>query len=93
MDVVSYIKPELLVLVPALYALGAVFKKSEKVKDNFIPLILTAVSLVLSCLYVLGTEGLSAVSVFTAIVQGLLCVAAAVYGNQMFKQLTDKADS
>ena len=93
MDIVSYIKPELLVLVPALYALGAVFKKSEKVKDNYIPLILTAVSLVLSCLYVLGTEGLSAVSVFTAIVQGLLCVAAAVYVNQLFKQSTDKADS
>ena len=91
MDIISYIKPELFVLVPALYALGAVLKKSKKVKDNFIPLILTVVSLVLSCLYILGTEGLNAVSVFTAIVQGLLCVATAVYGNQLFKQLTDKS--
>lgn len=90
MDITSYIKPELFVLVPALYVLGAVLKKSKKIKDNYIPLILTVVSLVLSCLYVLGTEGLSAVSVFTAIVQGILCVAGAVYGNQLFKQLTDK---
>lgn len=92
MDIVSYIKPELLVLVPALYVLGAVLKKAKKVKDNLIPLILTVVSLVLCCLYVLGTEGISATSVFTAIVQGLLCVAGAVYGNQLFKQLTDKAE-
>jgi hypothetical protein len=90
MDITSYIKPELFILVPALIGLGAILKKSEKVKDNFIPLILTVVSLVLSCLYVLGTEGISAVSVFTAIVQGLLCVATSVYGNQMFKQLTEK---
>lgn len=92
MDIMSYVKPELFVLVPALYVLGAVLKKSKKVKDNFIPLILTVVSVVLTCLYVLGTEGLSTTSVFTAIVQGLLCVAGAVYGNQLFKQLTDKSE-
>ena len=87
MDYTEFIKPELLVLIPALYALGMVLKKTEKIKDNYIPAILTVVSIALTCLYVLGTEGVTAVSIFTAIVQGLICVAGAVYGNQIIKQL------
>lgn len=86
MDFTEYIKPELMVLIPALIGLGFILKKTEKIKDNYIPLILTSVSLILSCLYVLGTDGITAVSVFTAIVQGLLCVAGAVYTNQLVKQ-------
>lgn len=88
MDYTEFIKPELLVLIPALYALGAILKHTEKVKDNLIPLILTVVSLALTCLYVLGTEGVNAQSIFTSIVQGLICVAGAVYTNQLIKQTT-----
>lgn len=90
MDYTSFIKPELAVLVPALCALGAMLKKTERVKDNFIPLILTGVSLVLSSMYVLGTEGVTIMSLFTAIVQGFICVAAAVYSNQVYKQTKEE---
>lgn len=88
MDYTQFIKAELLTLVPVLVVLGAVMKRTEKIKDNFIPFILTAVSLVMSCLYVLGTEGITPVSIFTAIVQGILCTGAAVLANQYSKQLT-----
>ena len=88
MDYTQFIKAELLTLVPVLVVLGAVMKRTEKIKDNFIPFILTAVSLALSCLYVLGTEGITPVSIFTAIVQGILCTGAAVLANQYSKQLT-----
>lgn len=88
MDFLEFVKPELLVLVPALYGLGMVLKKTEKISDNYIPSILTLVSIVLTCLYVLGTEGITAVSIFTSLVQGLLCVAGAVYSNQLIKQAT-----
>lgn len=88
MDFTSYIAPELLILIPALIGLGAIFKHTNKIKDNFIPVILTGVSLVLTCLYVLGTEGVTPISIFTALVQGIICAAVAVYGNQLFKQLT-----
>lgn len=87
MDFTQFVKPELLILIPALYGLGAVFKHTEKIKDNFIPLILTGIGIILSCLYVLGTEGISAVSIFTALIQGILCAAAAVYSNQLYKQI------
>lgn len=88
MDFTQYIQPELVVLVPALYALGMVLKKTENISDKYIPSILTVVSIVLTCLYVLGTEGITPVSVFSAIVQGLICVAGAVYANQLVKQVT-----
>ena len=88
MDFSTYVKPELAVLVPALLGLGLILKHTEKVKDNFIPAILTAVALVLSCLYVLGTEGVTTNSIFTALVQGVICAAGAVYSHQLYKQTT-----
>lgn len=90
MNFTEFIKPELLVLVVALAGLGVMLKNTEKIKDNYIPVILTVVSVALSCLYVLGTEGVSAVSIFTAIVQGVICAAVSVYGDQIYKQLVKK---
>lgn len=84
----EYLKPELTILAVALFVLGVILKHTQKIKDNFIPVILTGVSIVLACLYVLGTEGVSATSIFTAIVQGIICVAVSVYVNQVYKQLT-----
>lgn len=86
MDFYEFVKPELLVLVPALYGLGAILKNTKKIKDNFIPAILSGVGIVLACLHVLGTEGVTAVGVFTAIIQGIICAACAVYTNQLIKQ-------
>ena len=86
MDFSNYVSPELLVLIPVLYGLGSVIKKTEGVKDNYIPAILTVVGVILSCLYVLGTEGFTLVSLFTSLVQGILVAAGAVYGNQLIKQ-------
>ena len=88
MEYANFVKPELAVLVPALDGMGAMLKKSERVKDKDIPLVLTGVSLGLSCLYVLGTEGITTGSIFTAIVQGFICVATTVYGNKVYKQTT-----
>ena len=88
MEYIEYIKPELLILIPALIGLGKIFKETEKIKDNYIPLVLSSISILLTCLYILGTEGITAVSVFTAIVQGLICASGAVYGNQLYKQVT-----
>lgn len=86
MDFTSYIAPELLVLVPVLYGLGAAAKQTNKIKDNYIPLILTVIGVALSCLYVFGTDGITALSAFTAIIQGVLVASAAVYSNQLIKQ-------
>ena len=82
----EYINPELLILVPCLYIMGMMMKDIDIIKNKYIPLILTCISLVLTSLYVLGVGGLSAVNLFTAIVQSILCVACAVYADQLKKQ-------
>ncbi len=90
MELNEYIKPELLVLIPVLYFVGAAIKKS-KVADKFIPWILGGVSVALSALWIFATSNLSAaadvaLATFTAITQGVLLAGASVYANQLIKQ-------
>lgn len=90
-DYMTYIKPELLVLIPALVFIGYFLKTSTAVKDKLIPALLAAAGVLLAVLYVLATTVITgpqdaAQAVFTAIVQGVLCAAGAVYANQCVKQ-------
>lgn len=92
MNYQEFIKPELLILIPVLYFVGMAIKKSP-LKDEIIPLILGAVGILLSGIYLFAAEpiiGAQAVftAIFTAITQGVLCAAAAVYSNQILKQAT-----
>lgn len=86
MDYTNYVSPEILVLIPVLCGVGKVLKDTEKIQDNRIPLILTVIGIFLTALYVMGTNGISPVSIFTSVVQGILVAAVSVYGNQIFKQ-------
>lgn len=89
--ILQFINPALLILIPLLYVIGIALKKAEKVNDKNIPLVLGAVSIVLSTLWILGTadnlnlQG-SMLAIFTAIVQGGLCAGASVYVYQIIKQ-------
>lgn len=85
-NIKDFIQPELLILVPVLYIIGAGIKKAAFIKDKYIPIILGATGIVLSCLYVIATCGFSAMSIFTAITQGILVAGGSVYVNQIIKQ-------
>lgn len=90
-DYMNYVKPELLVLIPVLVFLGCVAKRSAVIKDKFIPALLAAAGVLLAGLYIMATTTLAAPqdaaqAVFTALVQGLLCAAGAVYADQCVKQ-------
>lgn len=90
-DYMTYIKPELLVLIPALVFIGYCLKTSTAVKDKLIPALLAAAGVLLAVLYVLATTVITgpqdaAQAIFTAIIQGVLCAAGAVYANQCVKQ-------
>ena len=87
MTFADYIKPELLILVPVLYVLGAIIKDSEAVPNKYIPAILGACGTFLALLYVLGSAGFSATGVFTGITQGILIAGAAVYTHEFITQL------
>ena len=89
------VKPELLVLVPVLYLVGMAIKKS-KMRDEYIPITLGAIGVILSMLYVGATCQCQSwrdvlLALFTGLTQGILCAGASVYVNQLIKQAGKKA--
>lgn len=91
MNIQDYVKPELLILVPVLYIIGLGVKKSETIKDKYIPMILGACGVVLASIWVCATcsfAGMQDVllAVFTGVVQGILVAGASVLTNQVVKQ-------
>lgn len=95
-DVVKdFIKPELMILIPVLYLLGAGLKKSEKINDKFIPILLGVGGILLSVLYVGATSVLNTwqdvlMLAFVGITQGILTAGGSVYINQIYKQLSGR---
>ena len=90
-NIMNYVKPELLVLIPVLYFLGMAFKSSQTVSDKHIPLLLGGVGVLLTLLWVLAGSELTGAqdilrAVFAAVTQGVLCAGCSVYVNQLGKQ-------
>ena len=79
MDILNYIMDNALILIPVLLVLGQIIKGIEKIPDKWIPLILLPVG-------VAGALALGGLNIDSAI-QGVLVTGAAVYGNQVVKQL------
>ena len=82
----EYIQPELLVLIPVLYLVGASLKRYDGIADKYIPIIVGVFGVVIAMIYEVGTLGFSSEAVYTAIIQGILCAGASVYVNQLYKQ-------
>lgn len=82
MEIIGYIMDNALILIPALIVIGTIIKQVEAIPNKWIPLIL----LPLGIAGALALGGLSADSV----IQGILVTGAAVYGNQLVKQLGKK---
>lgn len=85
MDETKLIKPELLMLVPVLNAVGAMIK-SSKLNNKDIPFFLGLVAICLCGLYAITSEGVKNVPtfLFQSITQGILIASASVYGHQMY---------
>lgn len=93
MDIINYINPELIVLVPVLYVLGRMVKDSFVIPDTAIPAVLGGVGVLLAvawCMATVQPVGLWAIvlTLVTAAMQGVLCAGAAVYADQLGKQGT-----
>lgn len=96
-QIISYVKPELIVVAIVLYFLGTWLKGSNTVQDKYIPLINGVVGIVLCGIWVLATSSLTtgqavALAVFTAIVQGILVAGLSTYVNQIIKQMSKDED-
>lgn len=91
MQVMDYVKPELIVVAVALYFVGTWIKQSEAIKDKYIPLINGAIGIVICALYVLATceyntLQLMMMALFTAITQGILVAGLSTYVHQLIRQ-------
>lgn len=87
----EYITPETVWLVPCLYALGSIIKRSVRIDDTLIPTVLCVVGVFLSALVsVASCEPTSwmqwVILVAVSIGQGYVLAAAAVCLNQLIKQ-------
>ncbi len=87
----EYIKPELLVVAIVLYFIGMGIKNTEKISDKYIPLILGAIGIIISAIYVIATSQFNGyqsilMAIFTSIIQGILVAGLSVYANQIIKQ-------
>ena len=99
MDVINtvkeYIEPELIILIPVLFAIGYAIRKNEKIDSRNIPLVLGLIGVVLAALWVVANMSAFSmqgvlIAIFTAIVQGILVAAVAVYVNELIKQQKSK---
>ena len=94
MNFEELIKPELLTLVPVLYVIGIVLKKSN-LSDTLIPLVLGGIAIALSAAWVIATSDIStlmdiAYVLFVSVTQGILSAGASVYVNQLYVQSKKK---
>lgn len=79
MELLNLITENALIFIPVIYIIGMMLKGLEKVQDKFIPLILLPIGVALAML----SMGLCV----DAFIQGVLVVGAAVYTNQLVKQI------
>lgn len=79
MEILTYITENALILIPVLIVIGQIIKNIEKIPDKWIPVILLPIGII-------GAMALGGWSVDAAI-QGVLVTGAAVYGNQLVKQI------
>ena len=82
MEILKYITENALILIPVLLILGQFIKGIEFIANKFIPLILLPFGIV-------GAMALGGWT-FAGAIQGILVTGCAVYGNQIYKQLTQK---
>lgn len=87
----DYIKPELLIVSVVLYFVGIGLKRTQAVKDKYIPAIIGVGGIFLAMLYVFATCKCSTgqeivLAVFTGITQGIICAGLSTYVNQIVKQ-------
>lgn len=91
MDIMNYVKPELIVVAFVLYFAGMWLKQAAFVKDKYIPLILGIVGIFVCGIWVASVcqfEDAQAVlsGIFAAITQGILVAGLSNYVNQIIKQ-------
>lgn len=83
-SVITFVDPSLLIVVVACWIIGYVVKQTPQIPDWSIVYIVTLIAIVI----VVAMQGFDV----DAVLQGVLCGAVAVYGNQIIKQVKKAGD-
>ncbi|RLQ96130.1 phage holin family protein [Falsibacillus albus] len=78
----NYIVNQALILIPVLWIIGKIVKKTPKIKDWVIPYILLITGVVLAG-FIMGFS-------VQSFIQGVLVAGASVFGHQIVKQTIEK---
>lgn len=78
----EYLLDEALVIIPVLFIVGRIIKETPSVVDWIIPYVLLIIGVGVS-FFMLGFN-------IDAFVQGVLVAGAAVFGNELIKQATER---
>lgn len=90
--ILEFVRPELLILIAVTWCLGLFIKQTPKIQDWLIPIILLLFSVIFTVLWiavVLG-NGFTAAVIISAVGQGIIIAAIAVFGNEVIKQISVK---
>lgn len=82
MDLIKFVPEQLMILVAGIFIIGIFLKKTPKIKDWLIPWILIVLG-------VIGSITLNKDISATSVIQGVICVGAAVLTNQLVKQTSE----
>lgn len=91
-DMLNFISPEILVLIPVLIIIGLMFKKTTFIEDWLIPIILGVVGVVFAILILGFAEGFTGPTILNGVIQGILAAGMAVYVHQLTIQTTQKRE-
>ncbi|MCC0697214.1 phage holin family protein [Clostridioides sp. ES-S-0048-02] len=80
-NLISFIPEQLLILVAALYVIGAGCKKYKQLDNKYITVVLLALGIGFS-IWMLGLNPI-------AVLQGVICWGISIGINQTYKQLKD----
>jgi hypothetical protein len=91
-QVLTFIRPELLIVVAVCYGLGMFLKQAPHVQDWIIPFAILIFSIILCIAYLAFVieKVMNIEFIIIGIMQGILCASVAVFGNQLLKQITKK---
>ncbi|HBF2807946.1 TPA: phage holin family protein [Clostridioides difficile] len=81
-NLISFIPEQLLILVAALYVIGAGCKKYKQLDNKYIPVVLLILGIGFS-VWMLGFNPV-------AVLQGVICWGVAIGINQTYKQLKEE---
>lgn len=86
------IQPSLGIIIIFLICVGMFLKKMPDIADWIIPFVLWGTGIVMTILWfgVIDGNGVTLAVFVNGLVQGTLVAAVAVFGNQLYKQITNK---